>query len=593
MHFDDASNMIQTTCPGVLGNNPITVEAWIKPNAASGESIITAWGSDAVNGGRFTFRVKQLTNSDVIRIEIKGGGLDGTINVADGNWHHVAVVYNPSLGSNRYKLYVDGNLDNEGDISQALNIQADVNLRMGRRISTTYTGWFGGSMDEVRLWNVARSAAQLQNNMNGEFCTSQTGLMAYYKFNEGTAGGANTTETLAHDEVNGYHGTLMSFALTGTTSNWITGSGITPNQGTTETNSYSGCQGYSVTVGTNTYTSSGTYTDVFTNINGCDSVIVTNLSIVPAAINSLSYTICSGDSVQVNGNWYTQAGQFADTLLNAATTGCDSILQIAVTVAMPVTNEFAQTLCSGESIVINGNSYSSTGTYTEFIPGGSAQGCDSTIVLHLNVLSAIVDSVTYSECYGFSIDIDGTVYDTSGHYEIVLPNSSVNGCDSTIVLDLVIEDSLSTTITVLDGVFTSDQTTGTYQWIDCSNNQPITNANQQSFEPTSNGSYAVILSSGSCSDTSECRSIDNVGLENLVFGYIRVFPNPTSDVLHYELETGNQGYLSLTDMSGRIIWKREGKLSSGTIDLKEFQTGNYVLSIETQMGREQVYISKQ
>lgn len=593
LHFDDADDVIQTTYPGILGNNPITVEAWIKPNATSGESIITDWGSDAVNGGRFTFRVKQLTSSDVLRVEIKGGGLDGTFNIADGNWHHVALVYNPSLSSNRYKIYVDGNLDVEGDISQTLNVIANVNLRMGRRISTSFTGWYGGYMDEVRVWNVARSQADIQANMNAEFCSTQAGLMAYFKFNEGVADGNNTSISTVMDAANGYDGTLIDFAKTGTTSNWVAGSGVAVAQGFSQTNTYTECQGFSVTVGSNTYSSTGVYTDVFAGSNGCDSTIITDLTIIPASINALSYELCNGDSVQVNNLWYTQSGQYNDTLVGAASTGCDSVLQINVQINAPIEVNEIITLCAGESYVLNGTTYATTGTYTEVFVGGSVLGCDSTVNLDLTVLDEVVDSVTYVECAGFSVQIDTLTFDTTGIYTVVLTNASASGCDSTIVLDLYVEESINTTLTVNNGIISSNQTTGTYQWIDCSNGTELVGETSQSFEPTMNGEYAVVITIGSCSDTSECYLMENVGVEMNELERFTVYPNPVNAELKVELSHGTQGQLVIYDLSGRQMATETLVGKTSVVDVRNYNAGTYLVQVTTEMGTQNVFITKQ
>ncbi|HHZ81588.1 MAG TPA: hypothetical protein EYN64_02530, partial [Flavobacteriales bacterium] len=65
---------------------------------------------------------------------------------------------------------------------------------------------------------------------------------------------------------------------------------ITFNQSLTE------CQGFSITVGSNTYTSTGIYTDTLTTASGCDSIVTTNLTIIPADDATFSYaqtTYCS------------------------------------------------------------------------------------------------------------------------------------------------------------------------------------------------------------------------------------------------------------------------------------------------------------
>lgn len=228
LHFQSSNNYVQTDCPGVSGNNPITVEAIIKTGGANNEQIITTWGSESYNGGRFTFRVNAVGSNDVIRIENKGGGINGTINVNDGNWHHVAVTYDPTPTTNRYKLYVDGVLDTQGNISTALNVGTDTNIIIGRRINPSFGGFFDGPIDEVRIWNVALTQAQISEYKDKSIC-AQPDLIAYFKMDEGVASGNNTTiNQITDSSGNSFVGSLISFTLNGATSNFIAANNVTP-----------------------------------------------------------------------------------------------------------------------------------------------------------------------------------------------------------------------------------------------------------------------------------------------------------------------------------------------------------------------------
>jgi hypothetical protein len=84
---------------------------------------------------------------------------------------------------------------------------------------------FSGTLDEVRIWNVVRTQAQIQAAMNTELATGTAGLTAYYKLNQGTANGDNTAITTVTDYVAGNNGTLVNFAKMGTTSNFTSGYG--------------------------------------------------------------------------------------------------------------------------------------------------------------------------------------------------------------------------------------------------------------------------------------------------------------------------------------------------------------------------------
>ncbi|WP_265427112.1 LamG-like jellyroll fold domain-containing protein [Chryseobacterium sp. YIM B08800] len=238
LHFDGTDDYIQTTYPGVLGNAPRTVEAWIKlPTTTSGENLVTTWGSDNVNGGRFTVRINNVSGLYKLRIENKGGGINGTVTLSDGNWHHIAVTYDNSLSTNKYKLYVDGSLDTQGDISTATNTLSLTNMIIGRRINPSFGGFFNGSIDEVRVWDKALTLAEIQANINYQFCTAPANLVAYFKMNEGTVNSNNTTVTSINSTAGSYTGTLNNFVLNGTTSNFISGATSlqTPNINNTVT----------------------------------------------------------------------------------------------------------------------------------------------------------------------------------------------------------------------------------------------------------------------------------------------------------------------------------------------------------------------
>lgn len=101
------------------------------------------------------------------------------------------------------------------------------------------------------------------------------------------------------------------------------------------------CQGNSVTVGTNTYTTTGTFKDTLTNIMGCDSIIMTNLTVAPITYTNIDEFICQGDSIYLSGSFQNSVGIYYDTL--AGSLNCDSILitnlQIKPKPSVPIGND--------------------------------------------------------------------------------------------------------------------------------------------------------------------------------------------------------------------------------------------------------------
>lgn len=134
------------------------------------------------------------------------------------------------------------------------------------------------------------------------------------------------------------------------------------------------CSGQSVTVGTNIYDSTGVYFDTLSTVNGCDSIILTDLFVQNSSasftINSLS--ICEGDTAFVGPSFYLSSGNYLDTLINV--NGCDSIVQTILDI-IPTDNYITFTICPGDSISVGTSTYNQTGNYTDTL--FNTLGCDS------------------------------------------------------------------------------------------------------------------------------------------------------------------------------------------------------------------------
>jgi len=158
-------NYLRTDYQGISGNNARTITAWIKPATAQtyANPTIVSWGPNTT-GKRFDFRLVGAGSPNQIRVEISGASLNGTANVADGNWHHVAVTFpaGGTLGS--IQLYVDGSLDATtvatGSSSTALNTTA-TNILIGNDVSDS-TRYFSGLIDDVRIYTTNLALGDIQ-----------------------------------------------------------------------------------------------------------------------------------------------------------------------------------------------------------------------------------------------------------------------------------------------------------------------------------------------------------------------------------------------------------------------------------------------
>lgn len=286
LDFDPSgtADYVQTTFAGVTGVADRTFEAWIYLSGTpSGNTAISDYGLNAV-GSRNTFYV----NSS-LRLGFISGGTNANISstsnaVPTNRWTHVAFVLKSGTGY----LYVDGVQVGTGSLGTVNTPSGNGNLRIGQRVNGGNIP-FDGIIDEYRMWNVARTASQLMADRNAEYCGIPTGLVAYYKFNEGQAGGSNTAITTAVDEVAGANGSLLNFALSGNSSNWVTGASLAPGLAVNNL-TFNECAGFSFTVGTTVYDSTGMYSDTLVGaaLYGCDSVVNLNLTVTQAIDTSVS-----------------------------------------------------------------------------------------------------------------------------------------------------------------------------------------------------------------------------------------------------------------------------------------------------------------
>ncbi|MEI6487848.1 MAG: PKD domain-containing protein [Bacteroidota bacterium] len=192
------------------------------------------------------------------------------------------------------------------------------------------------------------------------------------------------------------------------------------------------CAGANITVGTNTYSSTGVYNDVLLAFGGCDSIVTTTLTVNPAITNTQTFIICAGNSVSVGSNIYNSSGMYIDVLLSS--NGCDSIVTTNLTVLPSISGSQTLVLCAGVSVNVGTSSYTSSGIFTDILT--AFNGCDSIVSTNLTINPAIINSQSYNLCAGGSITVGSNTYSISGVYTDVF--TAFNGCDSTLTTNLSI-----------------------------------------------------------------------------------------------------------------------------------------------------------
>lgn len=211
------------------------------------------------------------------------------------------------------------------------------------------------------------------------------------------------------------------------------------------------CGGDSVFADGSYQTSTGVYYDSLYNYIGCDSVITTNLQVNDTFFIANQLGICTGDSVFASGSWQKTTGIYYDSL--TTTQGCDSILMLDLTVYDLQETQNPLGICEGDSVFLQDAWQTQSGTYYDTLQ--SVWGCDSIAVTNLTVSDIISVYDTASICQGDSIFAQDDWQKTNGVYYDTA--QSTGGCDSIHYLNLSVNPVYSvqwdTTICEGDSIY--------------------------------------------------------------------------------------------------------------------------------------------
>jgi hypothetical protein len=200
-----------------------------------------------------------------------------------------------------------------------------------------------------------------------------------------------------------------------------------------------------------------------------------------------------------------------------------------------------------------------------------------------------LDTIDVYECHAYTSPSGNYYWTSSGFYSDTIQNT--HGCDSVIFINLSINPQL---VYVADFgnylmTYIADTNGAKYQWLDCNNSYAVINgATNQSFTPTSLGSYAVEVTQNGCSDTSDCHNVTSVSIEQFYFdSRIVVYPNPTNGIITI-MGDGIEN-IEIINLEGQLIEKIENCKKVNDIDLSTRSKGIHLMKIIKEKG---IFIEK-
>jgi hypothetical protein len=215
--FDGTNDYVRIPdAPQLDGMRAVTVETWFYPPSADRTNFLVT-KSDGIDVGTDRSYEVITGSNGVYSLAFFSGTTGwtwlhtGTSLVVPNQWVHIATTYDSIKGI--ANLYLNGNLSitthfQANDISPInepiRNTQRDLILgAMFDRIGNAY-GFSYGMMDEVRIWNVARSDAEIKEWYNKTVSPTTNGLVGYWNFDENTGNPSALDLSSFHD-----NGTLV------------------------------------------------------------------------------------------------------------------------------------------------------------------------------------------------------------------------------------------------------------------------------------------------------------------------------------------------------------------------------------------------
>ncbi len=350
------------------------------------------------------------------------------------------------------------------------------------------------------------------------------------------------------------------------------------------------CQGEVYTLNGFNISTAGLHTQNLQTIKGCDSTVNLTLTVNQPAITNFTAEICQGEVYTLNGFNVSTAG--LHTLNLQTTKGCDSTVNLTLTVNQPAITNLTAEICQGEVYTLNGFNVSTAGLHTQNLQ--TIKGCDSIVNLSLVVnpisLTTYYDTICQGNIYngyGFSFTAD-----TTGRYTRNM--QTINGCDSLIALYLTVKP----TPIIPEGLDVQVRTNFIeLNWQDNGSSYVIYR-NNDSLTTTTMPiylDYDVVNEQPYCykvkSINGECESaftnmicktylgIDNIQTNNIT---TKLYPNPTEGKVKLEIEgLTTEVDILVYDMVGRVVQRHS--LNKGTteldIDLSGYAKGVYSIRI--------------
>ncbi|WP_236632959.1 LamG-like jellyroll fold domain-containing protein [Endozoicomonas elysicola] len=162
-------------------SDSFTIESWFK-TSGSGDGLFS-YAVPSNNNEILLFGQEDL------RLYIGSSNVSTGINIADGNWHHVAWTWDSATGSTR--VFIDGSQQYSGTLAQGHSIQNGGALVFGQEQDSVGGGFdtsqaYNGQIRDIRVWNADRTQTDIDNQKDSALTGTESNLISYYPMSGGS-----------------------------------------------------------------------------------------------------------------------------------------------------------------------------------------------------------------------------------------------------------------------------------------------------------------------------------------------------------------------------------------------------------------------
>ena len=238
--------------------------------------------------------------------------------------------------------------------------------------------------------------------------------------------------------------------------------------------------------------------------------------------------------------------------------GGGSLTEYRSTPPVTVSSPAAITACIGSTALFTA---SATGALSEQWQVSTNGGTSFS-----NIVGAVDTSYSFT----------ATALQNGTEYRIIFTNAS--GSDTTVAASLIVT-IMNDTASVSDAVCTVTGNGATYQWYPCSTGVAISGATSQTYTATQNGSYYCVVTLGNCTDTTQCVTVTDAGI-NEISGYnFSLYPDPTSGVVTITNDQSGTVGIKIVNMLGESLKEFTMTSTQGQFDISDLESGIYQVQI--------------